>query len=204
MIKKQLLLIMIILSSMISCNHQSSINPENWNEEELGKWFQTGEWKSGWEIAPDKSINKKEFACQYSRNKDRWNKAFLFLKTNDLNNLKPGRYELEGDSLYVNVDEYITKEEENTRYEAHRKYADIQYLVYGEENIGITTLKSTMEATSYDSVKDIIFLIANQNSYQLASPEQFFVFFPGDAHRPCVKIGENMKVRKVVVKVLIE
>jgi len=200
--KTNTIFLLLIIGTMItSCKHPVSNNPENRSKKELVKWFQTGEWKSGWEISPDESINQKEFAVQYFKNRERWEKAFNFLKTNDLKNISLGRHELEGDALFVNVDEYNTRDEDKSRFEAHRKYADIQYLVYGEEKIGITALENTTETVPYDSLKDIVFLAAEKNNYHIANPERFFVFFPEDAHRPCVKNRDNIKVRKVVVKV---
>lgn len=189
---------------VFSSTHTASNNPEKWDKEELTKWFWDGKWRCGWLVVPDKSVNQREFAVQFFKNREQWEKAFRFLATADLKAICPGRHELEGSSLFVNVDEYTTRDEEVTRFEAHRKYADIQYLVFGEEQIGLTALENTTETTLYDSAKDIVFLTAGQGGYRLASPEHFFLFFPGDAHRPCVKTGENMKVRKVVVKVLIE
>ncbi|MEZ5103458.1 MAG: YhcH/YjgK/YiaL family protein [Draconibacterium sp.] len=41
----------------------------------------------------------------------RWAKAFSFLKNEDMAALSPGRYELEGSDLFVNIDEYTTNEE---------------------------------------------------------------------------------------------
>jgi len=200
----KIILSLTIIIMTFSCKNPGSENPGNWSGKKLAGWFQSGEWKCGWAVTPDESIDQKEFADRFFRNRERWEKAFIFLKTNDLKNLRPGRYELEGDSLFVNVDEYTTRNEEDSRFEAHRKYADIQYLVYGEEKIGIAALDSTSESTPYDNVKDIIFLTAGNNNYRIASSDRFFIFFPGDAHRPCVKTNENSKVRKVVVKVRIE
>jgi YhcH/YjgK/YiaL family protein len=184
-------------------SNQPAVTP-NWNEKELTEWFNSGKWKSGWRIAPDESINKKEFALQYFRNKDRWIHAFGFLATTDLSKIALGKHELDGSNLYVSVDEYLTKDEENTRFEAHRKYADIQFLVFGEEQIGIATLQNTKETIPYDSLKDIVFLHAVQSNYRFASSERFFVFFPGEVHRPAVKVLNNIKVRKIVVKVRID
>jgi hypothetical protein len=43
--------------------------------------------------------------------------------------------------------------------------------------------------------------VEKKNNYRIATPERFFVFFPDDAHRPCVRIDENSIVRKIVVKI---
>jgi YhcH/YjgK/YiaL family protein len=195
---------LILFAMAFSCTHPASRNPENWNERELEKWVHAGEWKYGWEIFPDQTINKKELAIRFFENRERWEKAFNYLKTNNLEKISIGRHELDGADLFVNVDEYTTKNEEDTRFEAHREYIDIQYLVYGEEKIGIAALSNTTEIIPYDSLKDITFLHSEQNNYHVASPDRFFVFFPNDAHRPCVKTDENSKVRKVVVKIKIK
>jgi YhcH/YjgK/YiaL family protein len=196
------LYLLIIFTMAISCTPTQ--NPENWDEKELSEWFSNPAWKADWKISPDESVNQKEMAKRYFRNPERWEKAFAFLRDENLSVIKPGRYELEGPDLFVNVDEYETKNEEVAHFEAHRKYADIQYLVSGEEKIGVIPLKNTTATVSYDSEKDIVFLDANENNYRLATSEKFFVFFPEDAHRPGVKTAENTKVRKIVVKVRID
>ncbi len=197
------LLLLTIMMTNLSCSGPVSENPEKWSDQELSKWFRDGEWRSGWKVMPDESVDQREFAVQYYKNRERWKKAFHFLATNDLKNIESGKYKLEGDSLFANVDEYTTRDEENSRFEAHRKYVDIQYLISGEEKIGVTALENTTETVPYNSEKDIAFMTAEQNNYRLASPEKFFIFFPDDAHRPCVKANENIKVKKVVIKVLI-
>jgi YhcH/YjgK/YiaL family protein len=196
------LLILIIMST--SYSHNGSSNPENWSKEELAKWFKNNEWKSGWKIIADESVNQEEMAKQFFQNPERWQKAFAFLKTEDLSSLATGRYELEGSDLFAIIDEYITKDEEVARFEAHRKYADIQYVVSGKERIGITSLEKTTVTIPFDEDKDIVFLDASAFEYRAASPERFFVFFPEDAHCPGVKMMKNSRVRKVVVKVRIE
>ena len=57
-------------------------------------------------IAPDASINKREFAVSYFKNKERWEKAFKFLKNSDLSKLEPKRYDIDGDNLYATISEY--------------------------------------------------------------------------------------------------
>lgn len=193
---------MLFLSINFFCSKSQNLG--GWTDAELMNWYNSGNWKSGWKIAPDESINKREFAYQYFRNKDRWNQAFTFLATNDLSKLAFGKHELDGNNLYISVDEYFTKDDENAHFEAHRKYADIQYIVFGEEQIGIVPLENTIEIVNYDSFKDVVFLCSEQNNYRIALPEKFFVFLPGDAHRPGVKVENNIKVRKIVVKVRID
>lgn len=187
-----------------SCSQKGSSNTENWSIKEFTEWFKTSEWKSGWDIIADESVNQKEVAKHFFHNPERWQKAFAFLKSEDLKSLATGRYELEGTDLFVMIDEYITKDEEVARFEAHRKYIDIQYVVSGEERIGITPLENTVVTVPFDEDKDILFLDASDFVYKDANPSRFFVFFPDDAHCPGVKMMNNSRVRKVVVKVRID
>jgi YhcH/YjgK/YiaL family protein len=152
-------------------------------------------------IKPDDSVSEQEFIQQYEAHSERWEKAFAFIRDTDLKSIAKGRHELEGNDLYASIDEYTTKNEEDARFEAHRKYADIQYVISGEEIIGILPLDKTEMTTPYNAEKDICFLKSSMNHYRHATPDRYFIFFPHDAHRPCVKKDDNTPVRKVVVKV---
>ena len=187
----------------LSYTPQKSKTPEQWSEKELSEWFKKGEWKQGWDSRPDESVNQKKFARLYYENPERWNKAFQFLSEQNLAELEKGRYELERADLFVNVDEYVTRNEEEVLFEAHKKYADIQVLVSGEEKIGVLPLDATTVSIPYNEEKDIMFLTAEQENYRIAKPGKFFLFFPDDAHRPTVKSAKNSPVRKIVVKVRI-
>jgi YhcH/YjgK/YiaL family protein len=170
-------------------------------DEDIIKWFNARDWTSGWNVDPDESINKRELAVQFHKNRKHWEQAFLFLKNTDLEKSSVGKYELDGEELYAMIDEYKTRNEEDVMYEAHKVYADIQYLVYGEERIGVIDSTCSREVIPYDKTRDIAFLKSEKNNYRLASSKVFFVFFPKDAHRPCVKINDNSPVRKVVIKI---
>ncbi|MBW6537534.1 MAG: YhcH/YjgK/YiaL family protein [Mariniphaga sp.] len=187
----------------IACSSQKSKTPDQWSEKEISEWFSKGEWKQGWDSRPDESVNQKEFARLYFQNSERWDNAFQFLNEQKPGDLEKGRYELEGADLFVNVDEYVTRNEEDVLFEAHKKYADIQVLVSGEEKIGVLPLKSTTVTIPYDEEKDIMFLTAEEKNYRIAEPGKFFLFFPENAHRPTVKSDENSPVKKIVVKVRI-
>lgn len=197
-----LALLMVLIPA---CTVSAPTRAEQETETEMtADWFTRGDWRQGWNVAPDESIDKEEFYRKYRENPEAWDTAFRFLAEKDLSGIAPGRYELQGEALFVNVDEYQTRDEEDTRYEAHRTYADIQYLVSGTEGIGVVPLELTTVTEPYDAEKDITFLESPADNYRIADQGTFFIFFPGDAHRPCVKKGVKMPVRKVVVKVRID
>ena len=64
--------------------------------------------------------------------------AFHYLQNTDLSKIEPGRYEIDGSNVYALVQQYETKAKEKGRWEAHRRYMDVQYLVRGVELFGFS------------------------------------------------------------------
>lgn len=59
-------------------------------------------------------------------------KAIQYLKENDLVNAVPGRYELDGDNMILQVLDVETTERCNLRPEVHETYIDVQFLAKGK------------------------------------------------------------------------
>ncbi|MHB0999583.1 MAG: YhcH/YjgK/YiaL family protein [Armatimonadota bacterium] len=129
--------------------------------------------------------------------------ALRFLESRDLTQLEPGRYELEGDEIYFIVIRYDTKPIEQGAWEAHRQYADVQFIVSGTERMGYTNLQTLQAADGYDDAKDIEFLNGEGNFITMNQGD-FAVFFPQDAHMPCIAVSNPEPVFKVVVKVRVD
>ena len=203
---KNSLLIIIVMASLSALSGCSgSSDPSLWSRKKIDKWFEKGDWLNSWQVKPDQSINRKAFIVSYFKNKERWDKAFNFLKSNNLSGLEIRRYDIDGNNLYAPVSEYLTKNEEDARYEAHQKYIDIQYVVSGRELIGVAPMSQKKDVLEpYDATKDVEFLTVTSGENHLATPDRFFIFFPEDAHRPGLKDTENSPVRKIVVKVKID
>ena len=203
---KKIVALLILLVSIIGIyGCKNSKDPALWSSAEVDKWFEKQEWLNGWNIVPDASVNRKEFAVYYFKNKERWDKAFSFLKGNDLTSLEVKRYDIDGDNLYATVSENLTKNEEDSKFEAHRKYIDIQHVINGSEQMSISPLSMKKDVIApYDPAKDVELMTVNEVTSYEATPGKFFIFFPTDIHRPGVKIGENKTVRKIVVKVKID
>ena len=203
--KKIAVNIMVILSFFSLMGSQSGTDPSTWSNKKIDKWFMEKKWTGGWTITPDASINKRELAISYFKNKERWDKAFNFLNNNDLTKLEIKRFDIDGDNLFATVSEYLSKDEKEAKFEAHRKYIDIQYVISGKEIINIAPVSTAKEiVTPYDEAKDIEFLRAEKVVNYKATPSNFFIFFPGDAHRPGLKDGLNSTVRKIVIKVKVD
>lgn len=201
-ITSKLILFAMIILTAFACSNQS--NPEKWTDEEVDSWFAKKDWLAGWQVKPDASINKRSLAIYYHKNPKHWEQAFHFLNDADLKNLPIGTQELEGKHLFVAVSEYNSKDLNETKYESHKKYIDIQYVISGTEKMGLTRLDEVQLDGNYDEEKDLAFYVSDKGEYHTATPGNFLVFFPDDVHRPSVKAGESVLVKKAVVKLLIE
>ncbi|MDR1525615.1 MAG: YhcH/YjgK/YiaL family protein [Tannerella sp.] len=185
----------------LSCGSKTS-KTEKRNDEQINEWFKQSVWNQGLVFKPDESINKRLFFQHHEKKPDRWKKAFDFLNNKNLSELPEGRYELSDEGMYATVSTYETKEPEDARYEAHRKYIDIQYVAEGEEYMEILPLDQMKEKALYDSDKDIIFYnTVTKGELRYADKRHYFVFFPEDVHKPCLKIKTQSTVKKIVVKV---
>jgi biofilm protein TabA len=203
--KNLIITVMVLISFFGFMGSKPENDPTTWNKKQIDAWFAKKEWYNGWTITPDASINKREFAISYFKNKDRWDKAFNFLKSTDFSKAEMKRYDIDDDKLYATFSEYISKNEETTQFEAHRKYIDIQYVISGKEIMNIAPLKSVNKVlVPYDTIKDIEFVAVSKSIDLKATPQNFFIFFPEDAHRPGLKDGVNSPVRKVVIKLKVD
>jgi len=129
-------------------------------------------------------------------------RAFEFLARTDLAALPLGRTDIEGNDVFLTVSEAETRPPEHVKFEAHRRYIDIQLVVRGQESIGYAPVASLVSAEPYDATKDIEFFSVPQESAAIAlRAGDFVVFAPGDGHRPSLHLDGPHVSRKVVVKV---
>lgn len=166
------------------------------------EWFEAGEWYRGVYGSPDASIDKAALYKHYSKYKDIWDQVFDFMRNTNLEAIETGKYPIAGDSLFVIVDEYVTQDVEERKYEAHRKYIDLQYIIEGKELIGVAELDEVNLIEPYDGEKDIAFYEKSNGKFRVADSSVFFIFFPDDAHQPCVKFDQARRVKKIVFKII--
>ena len=132
-----------------------------------------------------------------------WEQALVFLhELNEQSTL--GITELRGDKLFVNVHTYLTKSDEDCRFEGHRNMIDLQYIIKGGEFIDWHLKDDLVADGAYDEEKDFQFykcpskLSGTRISLQAG---HFAIFFPEDCHRPQINDGTNDSVLKAVVKI---
>ncbi len=129
-------------------------------------------------------------------------KALDYLAGKDFSTLAPGRYDIEGDRLFALVQRYDTKPREQGVWEAHRRYIDVQFVAGGVESMGYAPIASLTVTQPYAADNDYV-LLAGTGDFVTAAAGTFVIFFPDDAHMPCLACGAPQAVCKVVVKVAV-
>lgn len=106
---------------------------------------------------------------------------------------------VDGENIFINVNEYETRELKDAIFEYHRKYIDVQLLLEGEEEIGIASPEA-LEV--FDQNGDFWGCKGTPDQRVILFPGSFAVLFPEDAHRCGVEVHGITHVKKVVFKVL--
>ncbi|HGY5134242.1 MAG: N-acetylneuraminate anomerase [Citrobacter sp.] len=114
----------------------------------------------------------------------------------------PGRYELQGDNIFMNVMQFATQSPEQKKAELHREYIDIQVLLSGEERIlfGMTDSARQCEEMHVEDDYQLCSQIADEQAMVL-KPGRFVIFMPGEPHKPGCVVQAPVDIKKVVIKV---
>ena len=101
------------------------------------------------------------------------------------------------------VQEYETKHEVDARFEGHRKYIDIQYIISGVEVMDAIEIAQATPATEYNEEKDVTFYQSGKSTARAAlTADHFAIFLPHDIHRPGLSLDNTPStVKKIVVKI---
>ena len=104
---------------------------------------------------------------------------------------------------FVNVHGYATQSREQCVWENHTRTVDIQYIIDGVEGIDFARVEALGEPTLYKSETDTQKFSPEPfaASHLVLNAGEFVVFFPGEAHRPKIAVGEPCALRKLVVKI---
>jgi YhcH/YjgK/YiaL family protein len=149
-------------------------------------------------------LDRIENARYYYGLSPRMEKALKYLETADLAALPEGRTEIEGGNIYASVSTKRTQPYSAARFEAHKKYIDIQYPIEGKEDIlcwftqmagGIIEERPGEDVYFYESIGRPVTI----GNGRLA------VFFPTDLHAPGLthfdKAENENRCKKIVLKV---
>lgn len=129
-------------------------------------------------------------------------KLFEFLGTHDLTKMKPGRIEIQGDDLFINLSQATLVDEASQKLEVHRQYIDVHFPLDGVEKVGWKPL-ADVEGESecpFDEAHDFALYAEAAATYFTARPGEFYVMYPEDAHAPIIGSGRLLKaVAKVKI-----
>ncbi len=132
-------------------------------------------------------------------------KAIDFLRRPDIHALVDGKVDIDGEHVFAIVQRYETVIADIPRFECHRKYMDVQYIVSGEEIIGWVPAGRMVVTEEYDPEKDICFGIVPKGEVTpvYLQAGQLAVLYPEDAHAPKLAAGSPSPVIKIVVKLAV-
>ena len=133
-------------------------------------------------------------------------KAYEFLVNFKEEDYADGRYDLDEEGLFANIMTFTTNPRENQKYEAHKKYIDVQYVLNGKEGFCLEPMDTIDQNTliqPYSEESDIMFYSAEtKGEYHVLSDGEYLVMGPDCAHMPGIAVdGVPSQVRKMVVKI---
>ena len=139
---------------------------------------------------------------QYLSLHPRFKMVFDYIETHDLAAMECGRHDIDGDNIFVNVQELELRPYEDARLELHRKYIDIQLLLRGEEeHFGWSEKKDCLEPVAdFDEEKDVQFFTDTPQCFYTVREGQFSILCPEDGHAPMLGKGA---VKKCIFKILL-
>jgi YhcH/YjgK/YiaL family protein len=125
-----------------------------------------------------------------------------YLQESDAAKLPDGKHPVAGgDAVIVQTPHYETKNPEDTKFEAYKKYIDIQIVVGGCYYLSLSGLT---EDGPFAHERDAGFYKGENKSCFPLEAGMFALFFPWDAHTPsCDYAGEKSKIHKIILKVLV-
>ena len=113
------------------------------------------------------------------------------------------RVELKGDLVYCTRFTYETIPQEESFFEAHRRYLDIHIMVEGEERVDMNRPED-LKLTDAQEGNDFYAYQGESWHSTVLKPGEFLEVFPGDAHRIKVQVDGPKTVSKAVFKVCID
>ena len=131
--------------------------------------------------------------------------AVEFLRRTDLLDLPDGNVPIDEKRVFAILQRYRTAHFDAPKFEYHRKYIDLQYILSGEEIIGWAPAAGMTALFSYDEGQDICFGLMEPGKWSPVRlvAGQLAVLWPEDGHAPRLATERVCLVRKIVVKIAV-
>lgn len=139
---------------------------------------------------------------RYQQLGENFQKAFDWLENNDICSLENGRYDIDGDNVYVYVQRYDTVDPEKYNLESHKHYADLHYIASGRERLLYTPEERAGTLIGeYNEQSDLAFWDGSCESSIMLETGDFAIVYPEDYHMPKVSVEQNIPVVKACMKI---
>lgn len=133
-------------------------------------------------------------------NKYKINDAFEIFKTklSDIDNI----LKIEAPFKAIPL-EYETKKFDLSKFENHKKFIDVHYIIKGEETVGLTPIERLIPNMEYDPENDYQLFDGGEVMETIVLTEgEFLLLFPGEAHITGGILKENIdEIKKIVFKI---
>lgn len=138
--------------------------------------------------------------------RDRVDRAVSYLKNIPVSEFDIGKKVTVNENFYYTVQKYLTKSENESKLESHRKYVDIQIMINGEELMDLADISRLTVKESYNPEKDVMFWnIPQRMARTTLKAGDSIILYPENAHRGAIiKGNESQKVVKIVGKVKLQ
>lgn len=120
-------------------------------------------------------------------------------------NYETGVIELDGKNVFLVRDAYATYDPAIAKYEAHRKYIDVMYMVEGEETIYVKPTSQLSQITKeYDPEIEALLAVFDPDGTPVhLTAGSFVILMPQDAHAPGCWVDGAKNVKKIIGKVML-
>ena len=112
------------------------------------------------------------------------------------------KVEFAGNKLFAKALRLDTRARDACKWESHREYVDLQYILGGGEVIEWAPAAKLVADGAYDEKTDFQFYAPAEADALLSMQDGLFAFlFPSDGHKPLVSDGNNRQIHKVIAKI---
>ena len=136
---------------------------------------------------------------KYAKLHSAFEEALKFI--NNLDHDFRGGFTIRDQELYGSVNDVTAHNKSKAKFECHKQYIDIQFIVEGFDLIGWGNIDDNTPGTEYNAEKDYRFVNIDASSWIHVPQDHFVIFFPEDAHAPMC--GDN-ELTKVFMKVKVD
>ena len=139
-------------------------------------------------------------AAQYTALHPGFKTVFDYIASHDLATMECGRYDIDGDNIFVVVQEWDLRPTSEARLELHRRYIDIQVVLDGDDEVfGWSEKKDCLKPEAeFDEQKDVQFFTDVPQCFYSVAKGQFSILYPEDGHAPMLGEGH---VKKCIFKI---